>query len=43
VFETRVLRRIFRHKKEEGTSDRRKLHNEELRKATSVEAVNGHQ
>ena len=30
VFENRVLRRIFRHKREEVTGEWRKLHNEEL-------------
>jgi hypothetical protein len=30
VFETRVLRRIFRPKVEEEARDRRRLHNEEL-------------
>jgi hypothetical protein len=30
VFENRVLRRIFRLKRDEVTGDRRKLHNEEL-------------
>jgi hypothetical protein len=31
VFENRVLRRIFRPKRDELTGERRKLHNEELR------------
>jgi hypothetical protein len=31
VFENRVLRRIFGPKRDEGTGERRKLHNEELR------------
>jgi hypothetical protein len=31
VFENRVLRRIFRPKKDEVTGEWRKLHNEELR------------
>jgi hypothetical protein len=30
VFENRVLRRIFRSKRDEVTGDWRKLHNEEL-------------
>jgi hypothetical protein len=30
LFENRVLRRIFRHKRDEVTGDWRKLHNEEL-------------
>jgi hypothetical protein len=30
VFENRVLRRIFGPKRDEGTEDWRKLHNEEL-------------
>jgi len=30
VFERRVLRKIFRPKREEGTGDWRRLHNEEL-------------
>jgi hypothetical protein len=30
VFENRVLRRIFGHKRDEVTGDWRKLHNEEL-------------
>jgi len=30
VFENRVLRRIFRHKRDEVTGEWRKLHNEEL-------------
>jgi len=30
VFENRVLRRVFGHKRDEVTEERRKLHNEEL-------------
>jgi len=30
VYENRVLRRIFRPKRDEGTRERKKLHNEEL-------------
>jgi hypothetical protein len=30
VFENRVLRRVFGHKRDEGTGEWRKLHNEEL-------------
>jgi hypothetical protein len=30
VFENRVLRRIFRHKREEVAGDWRRLHNEKL-------------
>jgi len=30
VFENRVLRRIFGFKRDEGTGERRRLHNEEL-------------
>jgi len=30
VYENRVLKRIFGHKREEGTGEWRKLHNEEL-------------
>jgi len=30
VFENRVFRRLFEHKRDEGTGEWRKLHNEEL-------------
>jgi hypothetical protein len=30
VFENRVLRRVFGHKKDEATGELKKLHNEEL-------------
>jgi hypothetical protein len=36
VFENRVLRRIFRPKRDEVTGDRRKLHNEELHNLYSL-------
>ena len=36
VFENRVLRRVFRPKREEVTGEWRKLHNEELRDLYSL-------
>jgi hypothetical protein len=39
VFETKVLRRIFRQKRDEVTGGWRKLHNEELRDLCSSPSV----
>jgi hypothetical protein len=39
VFESRVLRRIFRPKKDEVTGGLRKLHNEELRNLYSSPSI----
>jgi hypothetical protein len=36
VFENRVLRRVFRHKRDEVTGEWRKLHNEELNDLNSL-------
>jgi hypothetical protein len=36
VFENRVLRRVFGHKRNEVTGERRKLHNEELKDLYSL-------
>jgi hypothetical protein len=40
VFENRVLRRIFRPKRDEVTKEWRKLHNEELRDLYSSPSYN---
>jgi hypothetical protein len=39
VFENRVLRRIFRPKRDEVTGDWRKLHNEELHTLYSLPSI----
>jgi hypothetical protein len=39
VFENRVLRRIFGLKRDEGTGDWRKLHNEELHRLYSSPSI----
>jgi hypothetical protein len=39
VFENRVLRRIFRSKRDEVTGELRKLHNEELRDLHSSPSI----
>jgi hypothetical protein len=39
VFENRVLRRIFRPKRDEVTGERRKLHNEELHDLYSLPSI----
>jgi hypothetical protein len=39
VFENRVLRRIFRPKRDEMTGDWRKLHNEELHNLYSLPSI----
>jgi uncharacterized membrane protein len=40
VFENRVLRKVFGPKKDEVTSEWRKLHNEELRDLYSSPSIN---
>jgi hypothetical protein len=39
VFENRVLRRVFRHKRDEVTGEWRKLHNEELNDLYSLPII----
>ena len=41
MFENRVLRRVFGHKKDEVTGEWRKLHNEELRDSTPYQILCG--
>jgi len=39
VFENSVLRRVFRHKRDEATEEWRKLHNEELNDLYSLHNI----